>query len=457
MHLKDWKQWYQDHRESILSDFQTFLRFKTIATDPAFDQDTKACAQWLLGYLRQIGLEVEEWESSGQSVIFARSKEVLPDRPTLTIYHHYDVQPVDPIELWDSDPFEPTIRDGKIYARGAQDNKGQCFYSITAIRALLDQVEKLNFNLKVFIEGEEESGSAGTLEVLEKYGDQLKSDYLLVIDSVIPAPGQPSLTMGIRGMLTMELSLRLADGDMHSGTMGGIAYNPIRALCQALAHCYDGTGRVAIPHFYDQVEELTKEEKKSLSLSIDDEKVIREFGLRAICPEPGYSLGETGVARPVLEINGICGGYTGEGFKTVLPAVAKAKISCRLVPNQDPNLIFEQIEKHIEQYLPKGADLTLHKGHASFAFRSDPNSLIAKRAAKAYEDVLGKPCKLTLMGGSIPVTAELAKASQAEVLIMGYGLDTDKIHAPNEHFGLDRFEQGFLTMGRIFDQFNQDE
>ena len=454
MNLSDLKNWYSDHHEATFHDFFTFLRFKTIATDPQYDSDTKKCADWLVSYLNKIGLEATSWKTSGQPVVFAKHTKAGKDRPTLLIYQHYDVQPVDPLDLWETDPFEPTIRAGKVFARGAQDNKGQCFYTITALKALLELSESLNFNLKLFIEGEEESGSVGTMEVLEQKQEELQSDYLLVVDLGIPGPGIPAITLGIRGILTMEIEVRTADGDMHSGGMGGVAYNPIRALSHALAKCFDEEGRVAIPHFYDDVQELSAQEKKAFDLTMDEEKMQREFGLRAFCPDPGYTIGESVSIRPTLEINGISGGYTGKGFKTVLPAVATAKVSCRLVPHQNPEKIFENFKKHLETHLPNGIELTITKEHGSYAFRAKENSLIAKQAAKAYEEVMEKPCKTILSGGSIPITVELAKASGAEAVMMGFGLDTDNIHAPNEHFGLDRFEQGFLTMGRILGQFN---
>lgn len=454
MDLTSLKKWYSDHSEAILKDFTTFLRFKTIATDPKYDRDTKECAAWLTEYLNAIGMQVTCLQTSGQPVVFASHSKAGKDRPTLLIYHHYDVQPVDPLDLWESDPFEPTVRDGEMYARGAQDNKGQCFYTITALKAFLEQAEALNFNIKLFIEGEEESGSSGTMEVINN--EELKSDYLLIVDAGIPAAGEPAITLGLRGILTMELQVRMAGTDMHSGGMGGIAYNPIRALTHALAKCYDEEGRVAVPHFYEDVKELTSEEKELFDFSCDKEQLRKEFGLKAFCPDPGYVLGESVCTRPTLEINGINGGYTGEGFKTVLPAVASAKISCRLVPDQDPEKLFKEIEAHIKKHLPEGTELILTKEHGSSAFRCSPDSLIAKRTKLAYEEVMGKPCKSILFGGSIPITTQLIAATGAEGLVMGFGLDTDNIHAPNEHFGLDRFELGFLTMGRILGLFNEE-
>lgn len=455
LEIPNLKKWFESHREEVLSDFFKFLSFKSIATDSAFDQETKACADWLVDYLKKIGLDAENWPSSGKPVIFAKHCKAGKGRPTLLVYQHYDVQPVDPLDLWKTDPFTPTLEQGNVFARGAQDNKGQCFYTIIAIRALLELAETMQFNLKLFIEGEEESGSRGTREIIKSKKNELKSDYLLVVDAGLPGPGIPAITLGTRGILTAEVTCRGANGDMHSGTFGGIAYNPNRALAIALASLWDEKGRVAVPHFYDDVQKLSSKELKSLHLKIDRKKIKEEFGLRAFCPEPGYSIGESSCIRPTLEINGMSGGYTGEGFKTVLPAVAKAKISCRLVPHQKPADICKHLKAHLLKAMPRGMEVEVKFDQGSPAFRSNYDSFIAKLVAKAYEEVLGKPCQYCLTGGSIPITVELAHYSHADTVLMGYGLDSDQIHAPNEHFGLDRFEQGFLTMGRIFAKLNQ--
>ena len=280
--------------------------------------------------------------------------------------------------------------------------------------------------------------------------EALKSDYLLIIDSGIPRPNTPAITLGIRGIITLEVALKAAKGDMHSGTFGGIAYNPNRALVKALSSLWDDEGKVAIAHFYDDVKDVAPEELKHLTLERDEKRLREEFGLTAFCPEPGYTLGQSASIRPTVELNGISGGYTGEGFKTVLPACASAKISCRLVPNQNPEEIVKNLKSHLLKHLPKGLEVTISCDSATKAFRVRHDSTLAKLVAKAYEEVLQKPCQYILMGGSIPITIELADASQAETILMGYGLDSDQIHAPNEHFDLARFEQGFLTMGSIF-------
>lgn len=449
------KKWFQKNREQVFHDFFTFLKFESIAADPAFSHQTKECAHWLMDYLTRCGLHVEKWETSGQPVIFAEHCQAGADRPTLLIYQHYDVQPVDPLELWKSPPFEPTIRNGVVYARGAQDNKGQCFYTITAIKAFLDVNPKPNFNLKLFIDGEEESGSKGTQEAIQKHQKKLKSDSLLIVDSGLPAKDVPAITLGSRGIVTFEVKCQAANIDMHSGMMGGIAYNPNRALIETLSTLWDKEGRVAVANFYRDVKPLSKEELLAVDIQIDENKIVKEFGLRAVCPEPGFSLGQSATIRPTLEINGISGGYAGEGFKTVIPAIAKAKISCRLVPDQKPKEIAKALKAHLLLHAPKGLEITVTGGEGAPPFRSSPHSLIAKLSSKAYEEVLGKPCKSLFIGGSIPLAVDLVKASGAEAVMMGYGLDSDQIHSPNEHFGLDRFENGFLTIGTIFSKLDE--
>lgn len=453
--LSAWKTWFQKHYQEILDDYFTFLAFKTIATDSAFHNECRKCAEWLVQYLKNMGFEkVNLWPTKGQPIVFASHTKAGRDRPTLLIYHHYDVQPVDPLALWKSDPFQPVIRGKKVFARGAQDNKGQCFYSLTALRAFFSFCEKMEVNIKLFIEGEEESGSVGTSAALEAHRADLQADHLLVIDSGIPAQNTPAIALGIRGILTTEIRCIGSNIDLHSGTFGGIAYNPCKALMRALSSLWDEKGKIAIPHFYDDVASLTKEELNIFDFSVDPQRMQKTFGIRSFDPEPGYSLGQSASIRPTLEINGISGGYAGEGFKTVLPAQAMAKVSCRLVPHQDPQKVFSHLKASLEQKIPEGMEIQVHLDQGNPAFRASPYSFIAKTAAKAYEDILEKPCKYLLMGGSIPIIYKLANISGADTICMGYGLDEDNIHAPNECFGLDRFEQGFLTVGRILSRLN---
>jgi acetylornithine deacetylase/succinyl-diaminopimelate desuccinylase-like protein len=366
------------------------------------------------------------------------------------IYNHYDVQPVDPLDLWESPPFEPEVREGDVYARGAVDDKGQCFYTFAALKAFLELTKDPSLHLKVFIEGEEEIASTATMKALEEHAEALKADHLLLVDSHLAAPGVPAITLGLRGIVTMEIEVRNANQDLHSGSFGGAVLNPLRALSTAIASFWDIEGKITIPHFYDGVEPLSNEEKECFCLEFDKERIANYFGIGAFACESGCSLGEGVFVRPTLEINGLWGGYTGEGFKTVLPSTAHAKISCRLVPGQQPEQIFAHISEAFKKALPEGLEWNLKMGEGAVAFRSSPDSRIVKTVSEAYEEVMGKPCRSILLGGSIPITPLLAKISGAETVMMGYGLDEDGAHAPNERFGLDRFQQGFLTMCSIF-------
>jgi acetylornithine deacetylase/succinyl-diaminopimelate desuccinylase-like protein len=442
------KKWFKEHYEKTLADFFTFLSFPSISTDPTFHPDCRKAADWLCRYMKEIGLETTIWETSGLPVVFGEYKKAGANAPTLLIYHHYDVQPVDPIELWKSDPFKPVIRENQVFARGASDNKGQCFYSLTAIKAFLSLAKELPCNLKVFIEGEEETGGKGTAEVLQQKKAELKADHLLIVDSGIPSISSPAITLGVRGIVTMDVECSNSSVDLHSGIHGGIALNPNRALATLLAGMWDENGKVVIPGFYDDLLPLSKEDSSLVDMTFDQEHYEKSFGVTAYYHEKGFSFKEANWLRPVLEINGISGGYTGLGFKTVIPAKAHAKISCRLVPNQDPFKVGEAIKQHLLSSAPKGIKVSVNLHHGTPAFRSDFNYFIVKTSALAYEDVFKKPCRYCLAGGTVPIV-DLVKASGAQATLIGVDLESDAIHSPNEHFGLDRLELGFLTIGRI--------
>ncbi len=443
------KRWFKDHYEETLKDFFTFLSFPSISTDPNFEQDSRRTAEWLCSYMNKIGLATTIWETPGLPVVFGTQMRAGKDRPTLLIYHHYDVQPVDPLELWKSDPFQPVIRNNQVYARGAVDNKGQCFYSLTAIKAFLELSAELDFNLKVFIEGEEESGGRGTAAILQQKEAELRADHLLVVDFDIPGVSTPAITLGMRGLVALNVECSNSSIDLHSGVHGGIAMNPNRVLAGLLASMWDKKGKVQIPHFYDDVKPLSQEHLSLVDMTFDQEQYKKSFGVKVFCNEEGFSLKESNWLRPALEINGMSGGYTGQGFKTVIPSKASAKISCRLVPNQDPQKIGHAISEFLKSSAPKGIEIKVDLHHGAPAYRSAFDSSIVKTSALAYEEIFGKPCKYLFCGASVPIVVDLARASKADVAMIGVGLADDDIHAPNEHFGLDRFELGYLTIGRI--------
>jgi acetylornithine deacetylase/succinyl-diaminopimelate desuccinylase-like protein len=442
------QHWYEANQSDILKDFFTFLRFKGISTDPVFHNECRATAEFLVSYLQQIGMKATLWENPGLPVVFAEHY-VGASRPTVLIYQHYDVQPVDPIELWDTDPFDPQIRQGKVYARGASDNKGQCFATLTALKAVLELSKNHPVNIKLFIEGEEESGGAGTAITLEEKKEKLRADYALVVDFDMPRQNQPGITLGMRGIATFNIECQNGRQDLHSGVHGGIALNPLRALCDVFSKMWDANGTIAIDHFYDDIHPFSKQQLERVNLSFDQSSYERDFGVRAFCNEKDRSIKESNWLRPSLEINGLWGGYTGPGFKTVIPAKAYAKLSCRLIAGQDPDRIEELVRTFLQKNIASGMDVQLTAHHSAKAFCISPDEKIVGIIAQSQRDVFGVDSEFTLCGASVPIVTTLAEITGAEVALFGTSLSSDDFHSPNEHFGLDRFRQGFLTMGRI--------
>lgn len=443
---------FHKQKEEIIKEYFTFLRFSSISSELKHQPQVIACANWLQDYLKELGFTVELWKSSGHPVIFASHMSAGPSKPTLLIYNHYDVQPIDPLSLWETPPFEPTIKNNTVYARGAQDNKGQCFYVLQALKALLKRDGKLPVNVKLCIEGEEEMGSSAIAELLPQKIKELQADYLAIVDLGLVKPNSPTVTLGIRGITFLEVEIQDASVDLHSGSHGGIVYNPIHALVELLAKLHDSSGKVAIAGFYSNVKPISNEEKSLLSLHFDAAEYQKEFGTSALGGEKEYSPMERAWTRPALEINGITGGYTGPGFKTVIPSTASAKISCRLVPHQQPQEIATLVTKFLEENTPKGLKVKVNVlPGGGVAVRTSPKAKVVQAFAQAYQEVFEKPCEYILSGGSIPIVAELTKASNAEVVLLGMGLVTDRVHAPNEHFGLDRLEQGYLMFSRALE------
>lgn len=438
---------------SDLEDFFTFLSFPSISSEPDYKNEMIDCAQWVLNYLQNIGFKTELWETSGHPVIFASNMEAGPNQPTVLIYNHYDVQPVDPLNEWHSQPFKPQIREGQVYARGAQDNKGQCFYTLHALKSLFERNKSFPINIKLCIEGEEECGSVGLSEVLKVKQKELKADYLAIVDLGIPAPNIPSITLGIRGIVTMDVEVFGSKTDMHSGSNGGLLYNPIHALTELLAKLRDPSGKITIPGFYEDVVPFSEKERSQISWEFDDKKYQATFGVLPTGGEHQLPPLERNWIRPTLEINGISGGYSGSGFKTVIPAKASAKISCRIVQNQDPQKIGTLVAAFLEKHAPPGIQIKVSLHHGGKAVRSNPDSKVVQAFAQAFSETFKKPCRFIFEGASIPIVTELAEASQSEVVLLGLGLADDQIHAPNEHFGLDRLEKGSTIMMRAINLF----
>ncbi len=446
------RAWLDREYSKIQEELFAFLRFKTISTDPAFLPEHLKCCQWLSTIFQEMDFKTETIETPGLPIFYAENLNAGSEKPTVLVYGHYDVQPIDPIDLWKSDPFEPEERDGNVYARGALDDKGQIFYAVAAARALLAIDKTLPVNLKFCIEGEEESGSVGLAKSLPSLKEKFSADYLLVVDCGLPDAETPAINLGGRGITTMEVVLKGSTEDLHSGLYGGIAYNPNRALVELLTECWDETGRVQVPHFYD---DIVEGDKKLFASSAINDSDIKAVGIEAFSAEKDHSLLESNWFRPTLEINGIAGGYAGAGFKTVIPAEAIAKISCRLVPDQDPGKIGELVADFLKKRVKKGIQIHVDVQHGGKPYRGNPDSRLAKAVAMAYVEIFSKPCLNTLSGGSIPIVSDLVHTTGAEVVGMGYGLPSDNMHAPNEHFGLDRFKKGILTVARAMHHLGQ--
>ncbi len=453
--LERTKKWVENHREKWLSEFTTFLSFPSISSEPQFQQSVLDCAEWLAQFLEKLDFHVEMWPTEGHPIIFASHLKAGPKKPTLLIYHHYDVQPADPLEAWESPPFHPRILNGQVYARGAQDNKGQCFYTLQALKMLMEMGD-LPINIKLCIEGEEEVGSAGLAKILPKKKKELQADYLAIVDLALRQADAPSLTLGIRGIVTLEVQAKGSATDLHSGSHGGIAYNPIHALVNLLSMMRDNQGKIAIPGFYKDVKTLSKEEREPISFEFDEKAYLKDTGAKPTGGETEFSILERAWIRPSLEINGICGGYIGKGFKTVIPAEAHAKISCRLVPDQDPQKIGALVAEFLKKNAPQGIeiDVVVHPGQGK-AVRLSPQAAVVYAFSRAFEEVFDKQCQFIFEGASIPIVPELALACGGETILLGLGLTTDQIHAPNEHFGIDRLEKGMLIMARAIENLSK--
>lgn len=440
---------YKQIENEAIKDYLKFLSFESVSTDPAYSTQVLACSTWLKEYLEKVKFQVEVIPTKGYPVLLASNCSAGPNKPTLLIYHHYDVQPIDPIAEWSSPPFTPTIKNGEVYARGAQDNKGQCFYTIQALKILLKKLGSFPINIKLCIEGEEETGSKGLADILPEKKELFKADYLAIVDVGLQNKESPSVTIGVRGLVTMDMEVEGSYTDLHSGSHGGIAYNPLHALVKILAELRDPSGKIVIPGFYDEVVELSSKERNHIAFDFDEKQYVELFGIKPTGGERQYAPQERVCLRPTLEVNGISGGYAGIGFKTVIPARAHAKISCRLVPNQDPVKMGSLVKRYLESKAPEGikVKVDIHPGGGTAA-RANPSSKVVKAFSQSFSESFNKPCQFILDGATIPIGAALAQASGAEAVLIGLGLPDDQIHAPNEHFGLDRFARGVAIMAR---------
>ena len=426
-----------------LEDLFSVLRFASISTDSQHAGDVRDCANWYVDKFQSMGLSVELHETAKHPVVVARN-EVVEGRKTVMVYGHYDVQPVDPLELWDSAPFEPVIKDGKIWARGATDNKGQHMAHLLGLEEMLKREGSLPVNLIFLLEGEEEIGSPNLPGFLEERKEELACDVIVVSDTGMVAPGVPTLGYGLRGITCCEVLVKGPDKDLHSGVYGGAVANPATAAASLIASLHDDAGRVAVPGFYDEVEPLADWERKMWAEipGVGKEDLLAVTGSPDLFGEEGYSSAERLWARPTCEVNGMWGGYQGEGSKTVLPAEAGFKLSCRLVPDQDPALILERVKAHLEASLPSGVTMEFEVGHSGKAYACDPHSSAGKAAQDSLEEVFGAKPVLIREGGSIPIIQSMKEILGTDTLMLGLALPDCQIHSPNENFTVENFEAG---------------
>lgn len=430
-------------RDNHLEDYYSFLRFPSVSTDDQYKEKLDQCADWLVKKLKSIGLETELVPTKGHPIVWARNKH-QPGRRAVLIYGHYDVQPPDPLELWDSPPFEPVLKNGYVFARGATDNKGQILAHILGIQETIEQNGDLPVNLHLVIEGEEEIGSGNLGPFLEENRDALKSDVAVVSDTGMIEKGVPTLSYGLRGVTALEIKVTGPKMDLHSGIFGGAVQNPITALAQLLATLHYREGRVAIAGFYDRVKPLEKWEREAWrKLPVDGDKLIREeTGVPELFGEAGYNSLERIWARPTAEINGIGGGYQGQGTKTVIPSHAMAKLTFRLVPDQEGDEILKLARDHLEKNLPKGVTMEITDGHSGPWYLTDPNSTIGEAAQRALRKAFDRDPALIREGGSIPIVSQFRGILGIETLLMGLALPDCRAHSPNENFPLENFEGG---------------
>ena len=426
-----------------LEDLFSFLRFPSISTDSHHAADVRACAQWLLAKLSALGLVAELHETPKHPVVIARNAHVA-GRRTVLIYGHYDVQPVDPLNLWTSDPFKPEIRGGRIWARGSTDNKGQLMAHVLGVEKTLHENSELPVNLIFLFEGEEEIGSPSLASFLSHHCEELRCDVIAISDTGMVAPGVPTLGYGLRGIACCEAILRGPKGDLHSGLFGGAVANPAAAIARLVTSLHTLDGRVAVEGFYDQVRPLEDWERKMWSQvpGVSDADFLSLTGSPGLFGEPGYSSSERTWARPTAEVNGIGGGYQGEGSKTVLPADAFVKLSFRLVPDQKPNDIMEKVRSHLESHCPPGVKLEITGGHDGSPYITDPNSKFGLAAQAALRASFQAEPVLIREGGSIPIVQTFRDILGADTLLLGLALADAQVHAPNENFPLENFEAG---------------
>jgi acetylornithine deacetylase/succinyl-diaminopimelate desuccinylase-like protein len=444
MHKSELEKYFETNEKRILQEYFDLLRFKSISTDPAYHQDCLDCAVWLQRALEQLTFKTELIETPGKPVLLAE-RSGKPDAPRIVFYGHYDVQPADPLDLWESPPFEPEIRNGRVYARGALDNKGQTFYFLKAVEALV-AADALDASLTIILEGEEESGSGGIITIMDTLRSRISGDVLLVCDTDCFRPGLPTIVMGLRGLVKLEVRLDGPKRDLHSGLNGGVCKNPAQELARVIATLHDENGRIAVEGYYEGIREPNAEEQSFLDqLGFSAEEYERENGVPPTGGEHElHPLVRIGF-QPTIEVNGMYAGYTGAGAKTIIPSSATVKLTSRLAGKQNPVDCLARLKAHIQKHAPAGMQLHfIDHGVGGPAFSVDLDSPYVSQARTLLRSLFETEPMLLWEGGSIPVVSALAESTAGEALVVGFGLASDNIHAPNESFAISRFKEGFL-------------
>jgi acetylornithine deacetylase/succinyl-diaminopimelate desuccinylase-like protein len=441
------------NRDRYLEELKALLAIPSISALPEHAGDVKRCADWCADEMRRIGLQhVRLIDTPGNPVVYGDWLEA-PGAPTILFYGHYDVQPVDPLELWESPPFEATIRDGEIYARGSADDKGQVFMHFKAVEAHLKQNGRLPVNIKFILEGEEEVGSVNLDDFIRSHKGELGADVVVISDSPMFARGVPSICYGLRGLVYFQLDLRGSNTDLHSGSFGGAVANPAMVLAQVLAQMKDRGGRIKIPGFYDDVVPLQEEERKAwATLPFNEKQYKKDFGIPKLFGETSYTTLERTWARPTFEVNGLLSGFTGEGAKTVLPAVAMAKVSMRLVPNQSPDTVARLFEEYVRKVRPKTVELKVTRMHGGKPWMTSYDNPFVQAAARAIEKGFGQKPVFTREGGSIPVVSTFQEELGLPSVLFGVGLPDENAHAPNEKLDVANFHGGIIASAILYDE-----
>lgn len=444
--MDSWKQYQEANKEQFLAELIDLLKIPSISARSENKADMLHCAEVVKQRLAEAGADtVTIYPTQGHPIVYAE-KIIDPSKPTVLVYGHYDVQPADPLELWHSGPFEPVIKEGKIYARGSADDKGQFYMHVKALETFT-KTNSFCTNIKFLIEGEEEIGSPNLAAFVKANKDLLKADVILISDTSMLSMENPSIDIGVRGLSYIEVEITAANRDLHSGVYGGAVANPITILAQMIASCHDQNNHITIPGFYDDVVEATPAEREKMAKAPFDESAYKaDLGITELWGEKGFTTNERTGIRPTLEVNGIWGGYTGEGAKTVLPSKATAKISCRLVPNQSSAIITKKVLDYFHSIAPAGVTVKAAEHHGGEPYMTPIDSIEYRAAAKAVESCFGKEPIPVRGGGSIPICALFEKELGLKIVFLGFGLDSDNLHSPNEKYNLENYYKGIETI-----------